>query len=39
MEKKRRSGGKAGVRSNRVCSAFEWIVLGVWLFAPAVMAA
>jgi uncharacterized protein len=38
MEKKR-SGGMAGVHSNRAWSAFEWIVLGVWLFAPAVMAA
>src|SRR6266550_4274242 len=39
MEKKRRSRGMAGVRSNRACSAFEWIALSVWLFAPAVMAA
>src|SRR5712671_5393213 len=39
MEKKRRSRGRAGVRSNRAWSAFEWIALSVWLFAPAVMAA
>src|SRR5712671_6354577 len=39
MEKKKRSGGKVGAGSNRVCSAFEWIALSVWLFAPAVIAA
>jgi len=39
MEQKKRSGGMAGARSNRACSAFEWMVLSVWLFAPAAMAA
>src|SRR6266699_3208700 len=39
MEKKRRSRGMAGARSNRAWSAFEWVALGVWLFAPAVMGA
>jgi len=38
MEQKKRSGGMAGARSNRACSAFEWMVLSVWLFAPAAMA-
>ena len=39
MEKKKRSGGKVGAGSNRAWSAFEWIVLSVWLFTPAMMAA
>ena len=39
MEKKRRNGGMAGARSNRAWSAFEWVVLSLWLFAPAVMGA
>src|SRR3989442_8336590 len=38
MEKKRRSRGRPGGRSNRAWSAFEWIAVSVWLFAPAVMA-
>src|SRR3989440_4438564 len=39
MEKKRGSRGMAGVRSNRACSAFEWVVLTLRLVATAVMAA
>ena len=39
MKKKKRSGGMAGARSNRAWPAFEWIVLSVWLFTPAMMAA